>query len=56
MASQPGVSGQLFAALGKAGINVRMITQGPDEMNIIFGVDNRDFKSAISLLYSSFIN
>lgn len=56
MAFRPGASGQIFAALGKAGINVRMITQGPDEMNIIFGVDNRDFKAAIMLLYSSFIS
>ncbi|WP_353066325.1 ACT domain-containing protein [Arcanobacterium hippocoleae] len=56
MASRPGTSGQIFAAIGKAGINIRMITQGPDEMNIILGIDNRDFKSTISLLYASFVN
>ena len=55
MAARPGVSGQIFAALGKAGINIRMINQGPDELNIIFGVDNKDFKDAIRVLYSSFI-
>ncbi len=55
MAFQPGVSGRLFAALGEAGINIRMINQGPDELNIIFGVDNRDFKAAIRVLYNSFI-
>ena len=55
MASQPGVSGRLFAALGEAGINIRMINQGPYELNIIFGVDNRDFKSAIRVLYNSFV-
>ena len=55
MASRPGVSGQIFAALGKAGINIRMINQGPDELNIIFGVDNKDFKEAIRVLYSSFV-
>ena len=54
MACRPGISGKLFAALGEAGINIRMINQGPDELNIIFGVDNRDFKSAIQVLYSSF--
>ena len=54
MASRPGISGKLFAALGEAGINIRMINQGPDELNIIFGVDNRDFKAAIRVLYSSF--
>ena len=55
MAFRPGVSGQIFAALGKAGINIRMINQGPDELNIIFGVDNKDFAQAIRVLYSSFV-
>ena len=55
MASRPGVSGQIFAALGKAGINIRMINQGPDELNIIFGVDNKDFANAIRVLYNSFV-
>ena len=54
MAMRPGVSGQIFKALGEADINIRMINQGPDELNIIFGVDNRDFASAIRVLYNSF--
>jgi len=32
-----------------------MINQGPDELNIIFGVDNRDFAEAIRVLYNSFV-
>ena len=55
MARRPGISGKIFAALGEAGINIRMINQGPDELNIIFGVDNRDFASAIRVLYNSFV-
>ena len=55
MANRPGISGKLFAALGKAGINIRMINQGPDELNIIFGVDNKDFANAIRVLYNSFV-
>ena len=55
MAYRPGISGRIFAALGEAGINIRMINQGPDELNIIFGVDNRDFKAAIRVLYNSFV-
>lgn len=55
MAFRPGISGQIFAALGQAGINIRMINQGPDELNIIFGVDNRDFSAAIRVLYNSFV-
>ena len=27
----------------------------PDELNIIFGVDNRDFANAIRVLYNSFV-
>ena len=55
MAYRPGISGQIFATLGSAGINIRMINQGPDELNIIFGVDNRDFSRAIQVLYNSFV-
>lgn len=55
MASRPGISGKIFGAMGQAGINIRMITQGPDELNIIFGVDNKDFAKAIQILYDSFV-
>ncbi len=55
MAFRPGISGKIFAALGQADINIRMINQGPDELNIIFGVDNKDFATAIKVLYNSFI-
>ncbi len=54
MAHRPGICGKLFAALGQAGINIRMINQSPDELNIVFGVDNRDFAQAIRVLYDSF--
>ena len=54
MANTPGISGKLFGALGKAGINIRFITQSPDELNIIFGVENKDFKQAIRVLYDKF--
>jgi aspartate kinase len=54
MAHRPGVSGQLFASLGNAGINIRMIIQSPNELNIIVGVDNKDFAKAIRVLYDSF--
>ena len=56
MAYRPGISGKIFAALGESGINIRMINQGPDELNIIFGVDNKDFENAIKVLYNSFVN
>ena len=54
MSQRPGISGKVFGALGQAGINIRWITQSPDELNIIFGVDNKDFSAAIRTLYDSF--
>lgn len=55
MAFIPGVSGKVFGALGANDINIRMIAQGPDEINIIVGVENRDFEKTIRVLYDSFI-
>ena len=55
MAYRPGISGKIFAALGENNVNIRMINQGPDELNIIFGVDNADFNKAIRVLYNSFV-
>ena len=54
MASKPGTAGKLFAALGNNGINVRMIEQGADEINIIVGVESKDFEKTINVLYDSF--
>ncbi len=54
MSSRPGTSGRLFHALGKAGINIRTIAQGADELAIIVGVENADFENAIRVLYERF--
>ena len=54
MRGKPGITGRLFAALGEAGINIRVINQGPDELNVVLGVDNREFAHAIRVLYHSF--
>ena len=55
MAYRPGVSGKIFAKLGESGVNIRMITQGPEELNIIVGVEEKDFEQAIRVLYDSFV-
>ena len=55
MAFKPGISGKIFATLGENHINIRMITQGPEELNIIVGVDGKDFENAIRVLYNSFV-
>ena len=55
MAQRPGTSAKLFAALASEKINVRMIDQGSSEMNIIIGVENKDFEKAIRAIYAAFV-
>ena len=55
MAYRQGVSARLFEAMAKAGVNIRMIEQGSSEMNIIVGVENRDFEKAIKAIYDAFV-
>lgn len=55
MAFKPGSSGRIFAALGANGINIRMISQGPEELNIIVGVNDADFEKTVQVLYDSFV-
>ncbi len=51
-----GVSAKIFTALSKNGINIRMITQGSSELNVIVGVENRDFEKSIESIYKAFEN
>ena len=44
-----------WVTLGENGVNIRMITQGPEEMNIIVGVEEKDFAQAIRVLYNTFM-
>ena len=55
MKSQRGTAGRIFAALAHANINVRMIDQGSSEQNIIIGVANEDFETAIKAIYDIFV-
>lgn len=56
MSARPGVSAKLFTALANDGINIRMIDQGSSEMNIIIGVDTKDFENAIKAIYNAFVS
>ena len=55
MSARTGVSATLFKALADAGVNIRMIDQGSSEMNIIVGVENKDFEKAIRAIYDAFV-
>lgn len=50
-----GLSGKLFSVLGEEKINVRMIAQGPEEINIILGIDTKDYDRTIRLIYDNLI-
>ena len=53
--AHPQVLMDMFNALMKAGINVRLIDQGSSELNIIVGVDNLEFENAVRALYRAFV-
>ena len=55
MKSQRGTAGRIFSALAHANVNVKMIDQGSSELNIIIGVDNRDFEAAVTAIYDIFV-
>ena len=55
MMSRPGIAGRLFAVLGNENINIRMIAQGSDEINIVVGVENKDYERTIAAIYNSFV-
>lgn len=55
MSTRAGTSATLFTALAEAGVNIRMINQGSSEINIIVGVENKDFETAIKAIYNAFV-
>ena len=54
MAGTPGVAGKIFSSLGKAGINVIMISQSCSEYNISFTVAKDDGRKAVKILHEEF--
>ena len=54
MKSHPGVSGKLFGALGRNGVNVRAIAQGSSERNISAVIATADNRKAINVLHEEF--
>jgi aspartate kinase len=54
MAYHPGIAAKLFTALAQDGINVRVIDQGSSEINIIVGVEAKDYENAVRAVYRAF--
>ena len=55
MVSNCGTAARLLSAMGRAGVNVRMIDQGSSELSIIVGVDDADFERTIEAIYNEFV-
>lgn len=55
MVKARGVASRVFSAIADAGINIRMIDQGSCELNIIIGVEEGDFKTALTAIYDEFV-
>lgn len=54
MRYQPGISGRLFQALGKNGINCIAIAQGSSELNVSVVIPRSDESKALSSLHETF--
>jgi aspartokinase/homoserine dehydrogenase 1 len=54
MKNHTGISGRLFNALGKNGVNVRAISQGSSERNISTVISSNDVKKAINVIHEAF--
>ena len=55
MRATRGTAGRIFSALAHVNVNVKMIDQGSSELNIIIGVANNDFETAIKAIYDIFV-
>ena len=55
MRANRGTAARIFAALAHANVNVKMIDQGSSELNVIIGVRNEDFETAIKAIYDIFV-
>jgi aspartokinase/homoserine dehydrogenase 1 len=54
MKSHPGISGRMFGAMGRNGVNIRAIAQGSSEKNISAVISTHDVRKAINVLHEEF--
>ena len=55
MVKAKGTAVRVFKAVADSEINIRMIDQGSSELNIIIGVDEKDFEKATNAIYHEFV-
>lgn len=54
MKNTPGISGRIFASIGKNGINVLAIAQGASELNISFVIKLQDEQKTLRVIHEAF--
>ena len=54
MRQTPGISGKLFSALGRNGINVRAVAQGSSEVNLTVVISQRNLSKALNTVHEAF--
>jgi aspartokinase/homoserine dehydrogenase 1 len=54
MKSHSGISGRMFGAMGRNGVNIRAISQGSSEKNISAVISTQDVRKAINVLHEEF--
>lgn len=54
MRNTPGISGKLFSALGRNGINITAIAQGSSEVNISVVIDEKDLSKSLNAVHQAF--
>lgn len=54
MKNHTGVSGRMFTAMGRNGVNIRAIAQGSSEKNISAVISTQDVRKAINVLHEEF--
>ena len=55
MVKARGTAARIFDAIYKAGVNIRMIDQGSSELNIIIGVNEEDYETALRAIFNEFV-
>lgn len=55
MVKAKGTAAKVFSSLADAGVNIRMIDQGSSEFNIIVGVEEHDYITALRAIYNEFV-
>ena len=55
MVKAKGTAARVFSALANNGVNVRMIDQGSSELNIIVGIEEHDYTTALNAIYYEFV-